>query len=91
MNSSWGGHWGVPNTIELWEKLANAELLCWKSWNTDIAFMIGHTYLKFYPCHVFVFPKRVPEINLTYNHGKKTWKDFEFVDTQIEKPGNWMQ
>ena len=53
--------------------------------------MIGHTCLKLYPCHVFVFPKCVPEINLTHNHGKKTWKDFEFVDTQIEKPGNWMQ
>ena len=57
--------------------------------NTDAAFKIGHTYLKSYPSHVFVFLKYVyTEINLS-NLREKTWGDIELINTTIEKPSHW--
>ena len=48
-----GGGLGLPNTAILQEKLANAENHV-KNWqNTDMAFMISHTYLKLYPSLIF--------------------------------------
>ena len=48
-----GGEEGSPNTAIPQEKLANTENLV-KNWrNTDMAFMISHTYLKLYPSLIF--------------------------------------
>ena len=47
-----GGEW-LPNTAILQEKLANTENQV-KNWrNTDMAFMISHTYLKLNPSLIF--------------------------------------
>lgn len=68
-----GEHWGYPIPQYLKKNWQIPKCRVENRRNTDIAFLIGHAYLKLYPSSMFISNIYKTEINLT--HREKRWEE----------------